>query len=365
MLIAGAGPAGASLALAVTATGPWRVILVDRPVRSFRQGETLPGAARALLRDLGVLQQFESDLHARSLGLASLWGSDRLERRDAFADPHGPGWRLDRPRFERGLLDEAVRRGCRLVRPAAVTGLERDTHSRPWLVRIQAASGEPEEVRCRFVVDASGRRASLARRLGVRQLRVDNLVCDTLVLPPAAATDLDGFSIVEAAPNGWFYATGLQSGARLIAFHTDFDLAERGLRDPPAFLATIAGSRLLHRFAPDRAACGPVSRVAAWGGRLARCTGPGWAAVGDAACCLDPLSSQGVFNALYGGLRLGQAIATGLRAGTERAIDGYAGEIESVWAAYRRHSRSYYAAETRWAARPFWRRRAESGPALP
>ncbi len=374
VLVAGAGPAGAALALALVQTHPqaqagrWRVVLVDRGVPAAQLGQTLPGAARGLLRDLGVLDSFEADGHPPSLGQASLWGCDRLERRDAFADPQGAGWRVDSARLDRRLVATAVQRGCRLIGPAAVTGIGRDAGAAGgWRVRIEGAAGRVDEVRCRFVVDATGRRATLARRLGAVLQRLDKLVCDSVVLPPGAATDLDGFALVEAAPGGWFYGGCAASGERLIAFHTDFDLAGRPARDPAAFLAAVSNTTLMRRFAGGSmrsAQATHVTRVAAWSGRLAPCTGSGWAAVGDAACCFDPLSSQGVFNALYGGLRLARAIASDLDSGSGSgaAVARHAQEIDAVWAAYRRHHRLYCASETRWADMPFWRRRSHPSP---
>ena len=359
VFIAGAGPAGAAAAIAVARASPLKVILADRALTTERFGETLPGAARALLRDLGVLERFEADAHPPSLGQASIWGSDQIELRDALFDPLGPGWRLDRARLQRRLLETASSLGCTLMVPAAVTGLRRvGDRGGYWRISLKKASGLPVEVHCRFLVDATGRRASLARRLGMAQVRTDALVCNTIILPPAPPTDLDGFSMVEAAPDGWYYGARLGSGTRLVAFHTDFDLAGRRVPDAATFLAGISKLRLIGRFAGEAASAEPVSRTAAWSGRLASCIGPRWAAAGDAACCFDPLSSQGVFNALYGGLRLGNAIASDLPPGSAEHLAAYAGEIDSVWHAYRRHHRIYYKAQTRWATAPFWRRRA-------
>ena len=75
----------------------------------FRIGETLPGAAGPLLRDLGLLAGFRARNYPRSLGRASIWGSGELVRADSFTDPQGPGWRLDRGDFEAWLVAEAKR----------------------------------------------------------------------------------------------------------------------------------------------------------------------------------------------------------------------------------------------------------------
>jgi len=323
VLIAGAGAGGAACAIAAASRG-CRVLIADAGEAKHRLGETLPGAARKLLAELGVLEAFEADRHPPSLGLASRWGSASVEVRDALADPHGAAWRLDRAGLARRLLERALQCGCRLVTPARVASAAAETGR--WRVRLAGAADR--EVRCGYLVDATGRSSVLARMLGARRVRTDNLVCDMLVSPGGAPAALDGFSLVEALPYGWRYATRLPGGERLTSVHSDFDLLARP-RD---------GS----------------TRVAAWSARLVRFAGPGWAAVGDAAYAFDPLSSQGLFNALYSGLRLGEKLA----AAPAQAPAAHAAEMEAVWSAYRRHQRLYYAAEPRWRALPFWRRRS-------
>ena len=321
-MIAGAGPAAAAAAIALAGqgVGPIAIAGPSRPLPAFGEtplfSETLPGAARIMLHELGVWQAFTADRHPPCLGSVSQWGSDRVEVRDALTDPQGAGWRLDRDRFERMLLDAASRRGV-IVLPGRAVGVQGEAGD--WRVRLQPGG----EVRCRTVVDAAGRRAPIARRLDIGKSRLDRLTAH-ITFSPAAVSRWDGFSQVRALETGWAYATRLPNGSRLHALFTDADLP-----------------------APE----GPALRRAAWTGRLGQFAGPGWAAVGDAACSFDPLSSQGLFHALYGGLRLGCAVAEG-------RLHVYADEIESVWAAYERHRRAYYGAERRWPAAAFWKRRS-------
>lgn len=80
-------------------------------------------------------------------------------------NPYGEGWHLDRARFDetlRGACQDSVRKGNfmairRLDGPDAVCGWEIDAEMRE--------SGELETFRARWVVDATGRRASVARKV--------------------------------------------------------------------------------------------------------------------------------------------------------------------------------------------------------
>ena len=84
--------------------------------------------------------------------------------------------------------------------------------------------------------------------------------------------------------------------------------------------------------------------------------GPGWLAVGDAALACDPLSSQGLLNALYSGRMAAAAIRRAL-IGDSGALDDYTRAMVGVAAAYRANLAAWYAMEARWPDRPFWARR--------
>jgi flavin-dependent dehydrogenase len=363
VVIVGAGPAGAALAYNLARAHGLQVLVLEREAEPrFRIGETLPGAAGPLLRDLGLAAGFDVRAYPSSLGRAAVWGSDELVRADSFRDPQGVGWRLDRRDFEAWLADEAHRAGARVIRSCRLTAIRRTGRSAlPWAVTFATPHGDTQPVAARFLVDATGRRAAIARGLGATVLRLDRLVCSYAAYPAGAATDLDGFSVVEAAPQGWFYGARLPSGARLVAYHTDSDLiaSNSWRRD---FADRVAGAVIARAFhLPGEEASPPprLARVAAWSGRSSACAGDDWAAVGDAACCFDPLSSQGLFNTLYGALKLAPAIAAAL-AGDRRALGDYARRIDNVWAAYRGHYRAYYRLERRWPDQAFWRRRHAS-----
>ncbi|MCY1030783.1 hypothetical protein OV207_04890 [Corallococcus sp. BB11-1] len=89
--------------------------------------------------------------------------------------------------------------------------------------------------------------------------------------------------------------------------------------------------------------------------------GDGWLAAGDAALSFDPLSSQGLFNALFTGLAAAEATDRAL-SGDPSATSDYAGTLADIDAAYRRNLAAWYALERRWPEQEFWRRRALREP---
>jgi flavin-dependent dehydrogenase len=350
VLVVGAGPAGSTAALNLA---PFRrVLLIDRwPSPRTRIGESLPGAARRLMRDMGLWQGFLTDGHAARYFFRSAWGTAEPVERDALADPDGAGWHLDRERFERRLRATAVARGATLLAPARPVALAREGDR--WRVTLDK-DGSRIEIDARLIIDAAGRNSRVLAGHSVRMID-DHLVCAWL----RARTPLPaGVTQIEAEPGGWWYAAPLPHGEAVLAFHTDADLPEaRWARSGDALLDAAHRLPMLgEQLGAEAWQDAEHGYCAAYGAALTAAAGPDWLAVGDAALAFDPLSSQGLFNALYTGLA-GAETADRLLSGSLEAAGEYTQELERVRSTYRRHLAAWYGVEQRWTDRPFWRRR--------
>ncbi|HEX2188916.1 MAG TPA: tryptophan 7-halogenase, partial [Longimicrobiaceae bacterium] len=331
-----------------------RVLLVDAAPPALPLGEALPPVGRALLGELGLLDGFLSQEHAPSHGNVSAWGSGDLATHDFLFDLHGHGWHLDRARFDAGLRAAAAGAGAEVVTPTRVAGTERT--GRGWVVRV-AGAGEEREVACGWVVDATGRSAAVARRCGGARVRHDRLVAVHARFRPLEGADRDGRTLVEAAPDGWWYTARLPCGERVAAFLADAATARGGrLPAPDPFLAALARTTHVRAALTGYALASAPRGADAGSARLDPPVGDGWIAAGDAALSFDPLSSHGILNALHTGALAGHAVHAHL-AGDEAAVAAYARHVHAVYATYLRHLRAYYGMERRWADRPFWARR--------
>src|SRR5450830_297130 len=314
--IIGGGPAGSATAITLGRLG-WRVLLADSaPAGRFRVGEGFPPSARSLLNDLGVLEGFLDARHRTSYGNVSVWGSDEPHADDFIFHTHGQGYQLDRD------------------------GHEHLAHSR-WLI------------------DAGGRPAVLARQQGAQRLTDDRLVAFYLLLHSSQGTDQDGRTLVEAVEHGWWYSVLLPSGERLVTYLSDLDLLDRQqLLSSKGLWQQLAQTRLLwglcqtHGYRPGTS----VHGMDASSGRLSLFHGERWAAVGDAALSFDPLSSQGIATALYCGQHCAQAVHAALQ-GDPEALPGYADLLTRIYAAYLGNRQQFYGMEKRWSESIFWNRR--------
>lgn len=352
VLIVGAGPAGAVAALNLA---PFcRVIAIDRlPTPTERIGESLAGAARRLLADMRLLEDFLRDGHLPCHATRGAWGTAEPVERDALRNPDGNGWMLNRARFERRLRAVACARGALLLAPARLIELSRTGDK--WLAKV-SQGGTLTTLRASVVLDAGGRSSKALTRHGARRVVGDRLICASLRTHqgrfPAALTQ------IEAEAEGWWYASPLPGGGGVLAFHTDADLLPpRVSRSAAELLQRAKALPMLSAVAEDFV--GEELRVrvcAANSSWLEPAAGEAWIACGDAALAVDPLAAQGLFHALYTGLAAAEMITRHL-SGEPGSLQEYANEIKNIQAAYRLHMSAWYGIERRWPNRQFWARR--------
>jgi flavin-dependent dehydrogenase len=346
VVIAGAGPAGSACAIALARAGVRRVALAHAGDNAaIAVGETIPPDARLLLDRLGLLEAFLAEGHERSLGSCSAWGSDDLGYNDFVLNPQGSGWHLDRARFDAFLRAHAVKAGAVLIEGARLE---------------EAAPGEEgyrlrlggREVSAHQVVDASGRSSAFARRVGARRLPLDRLTFVYGFFETSRGASRLRLTLLEAVPEGWWYAAALPGDRLAVAFACDGDrVRDGGLGQEARWLAAASATRhLAERLDGCRFIPGSLTPRVAPSFLLDPVCGPGWLAIGDAAACFDPLAAQGIYKALEDGIDAAAMIAGG-------SADDYAAAARARFDDYVAIRSHFYGVEQRWPDSPFWQRR--------
>ena len=361
--VIGGGPAGACTALQLARHG-CSVALVeqtrfDRP----RVGETIDPAIRTALEPLGLMERFRNANHSACVGMRCRWGSDEPYDRSFLFDPHGHAWHVDRRALDRMLFDAAVEAGAHPLEGTRLQSARREGGE--WHLEGGTDRSAARTIRARFAVDASGRKAVLARRLGARRNPPRSMVAtigwfrlhrESRPLPPITQ--------VDSSEDGWSYlAPQPESGAVLAhmglpRFHEPSGSARAALTQSRLWREFLEGSQLLSLHG-CRAESSSLDAVA----------GDRWVAVGDAAFTVDPLSGDGVVRGILMSSAAARAVVDDL-GGSRAALDDYCALVESCRRGYREPEIRFYARERRWSGRPFWSltessRNPRDGPGRP
>jgi flavin-dependent dehydrogenase len=118
----------------------------------------------------------------------------------------------------------------------------------------------------------------------------------------------------------------------------------------------LARTAHVGRITARAAPLAPLRAAEAGGAYLDRPVGAGWVAVGDAAIAFDPIAAQGMFHALYTGMKAGDAIARALT-GDPGGLSDYARRLGEIRRAYEARHAHVHAGERRWPMSRFWARR--------
>lgn len=319
-IVVGAGPAGAVTARLLAQWG-LRILLTERLSEPrWRPTEMLAPASLPLLHALDLVRSLaDADSGARAaLGIRRTWGQESEVIDDFLRHPGGSGYLVDRHRFDLMLRLHALRAGANLQLGTSVLHATRSGEG--WRVELLRC-GRPTRVRARFLVDATGRPALLARRLGAKRKVADSLVASIEHVPVEQSRQR--WLTIETNARGWRYDSGNGMAVAI-------DDGRTAARRHGAFDASSA--------------C------------LDSAAGEGWIAVGDAACAFDPIAGQGLAQAL-GSARAGAEVVRRFLEGTPGALEEYARQVQATWLHSETIRHSVYAAEQRWIDAPFWRRR--------
>ena len=334
--VLGAGPAGVAVAIGLRRLG-YEVVVVSE----WRRFAAVEGVSARVLDGLG-----QAGLHhaLASADLASprrvLWNGTESALNQEFL--------LDRPRFDAALREDLRAAGVGL-REARVREVRSDAHGHRLL--LDGADGE-QQLPAQFLVEARGRQAPLS---GGR-LRGPETVS---LLNQWQEEPGRGGSAVESLEDGWAWMARLADGRCYWQITLDAASGALPARDElPAYCAArrAQSARVAELF--GAAALQPAALHARSSTAILAREGGGanWLRVGDAAMAVDPLSGNGIFQALSSALQAPAVINTLLTRPerAELALGFHQRRIEQLFLRFARTGRDFYALEQRWAEQPFW-----------
>lgn len=325
VVIIGGAFSGASTAILLGRDRPGtRILVVEKQDRfDEKVGEaTTEMSAMFITRRLAMWHHLELE-HLPKEGLRYWFHNEKVTGHLNASEAGGqvrspvPSFQLRRDVLDEYLLATAQREGAEVQRPARVLDVELGSFDHS--VTIESA-GEKRTVRCRWIIDGTGRTSWLGRRLGLIEKNERHPIASTWArwrnvrhIDDIAARGPVWFSRRSVGSRRlgtnhymgfghWIWVIPLGSGETSIGVVFDRTLVdlhgpgnraeeyERFLKAKPALAELLEGAEM------RREDLRSFSDLAY---RTSRYMGEGWALVGDAAVFIDPYYSPGLDHASF------------------------------------------------------------------
>ncbi|MGY2262049.1 flavin-dependent monooxygenase QhpG [Pseudomonas sp. SDO55104_S430] len=338
IVILGAGPAGAAVALGLRRQG-YAVTLISE----WRRFAALEGVSQRVLEALRG-----AGLHH---GLAqAILPSQRQVNWNGQQHAQNVEFLLDRPTFDRGLREDLREAGVELIEGRVLS-----VHSAATEHRIDIDGREP--LIADFLVEARGRQAPALGK-GLRGPETVSLLNRWQATPGITA------SAVESLADGWAWMARRADGQCYWQWTVDVASAE------------LPGKAQLLDYCRQRRQASALAQ-GFFGGEpevdlqlharsstailSPQVCGEHWIRVGDAAMAVDPLSGNGIFQSLSSALQAPTVINTLLRKPERTALAQrfHQQRVEQLFLRFARIGRDFYADEQRCQALPFWQARRQ------
>ncbi len=322
--IIGGAFSGSSLALLLRRAHPGlRVLVIERSEKFDRKvGEASTEIAGHFLHRRLAMASYLANHQIAKQGLRFWFADgpgtpfDDCAEIGADYQVRMPAYQLDRAQLDEHLIKSAAAEGVEVWRPAKVAKIEMATDGGRAPVVEAVVDGGTREVHARWVVDASGRAATLARQMGTFR-PLDEHPVNAIWGRFRGVEDLDGHTLRSrhrkfgasciasraAATNhltgyGWWcWIIPLKGGDVSAGVVYDSRLYTPpggeclGDRLKAHLLTHPVGRELFANAVPVENDVRAYSSLPYFSNQLA---GPGWQLVGDAAGFLDPLYSPGL-----------------------------------------------------------------------
>lgn len=331
VIVLGGALAGASTALLLRRHLPsLRVLVLERnPAFDWKVGESTVEISSYFLTRVLRLYDYLSREQLPKHGLRWWFHNGAVSRLREASElgpsqlPRLPSFQLDRAKLDEHVLAEAVREGAELWRPAKIVDvrLPEETGGPHSLVRVERGN-ETLVLRARWVVDASGRAAVIARKRGwLHPLREHPTTA--IWARYRNVKDMDGPQVAGIDPADgwarsvpcsrrlatnhfsgygyWIWFIPLHGGEVSVGVVWDRRMVEPKGKSPAERLDWFLEGNPLSREMIEGAKVVPddMRQYAHLPYLVDRVAGPGWSLVGDAAGFLDPFYSPGIDQVSY------------------------------------------------------------------
>lgn len=318
VLIIGAGPAG-SVSAALLQQKGYRVRVIEREnFPRFVIGESLLPRCMEHLQAAGFMDALEASGFQKKYGAKFLWG-DRVcdfDFENAYSNGWSWTWQVPRADFDNLLIKEVIKMGAQV--DFNTTVIDAEFPKQGPLVRVKHQDGNEEEIRPRFVIDASGYGRVLPRILGLDKPSdfPRRKAIFTHVEEPERpeGSESNRISIITLSQNLWAWLIPFSNGITSMGFvgdEAEFDHLNKNpdeaiqqlMEMDPYIFKRMSGHPLVF----------PAKVIEGYSSSVTRYYGDAYVLTGNSTEFLDPIFSSGVTFAIESGAKAAELIDEQLR----------------------------------------------------
>ena len=313
VVVIGGGPAGSMAATLLSQKG-YEVVLLEKSKHPrYIVGESLIPYFWKYCDIAKVTGKIEAEGFIKKSGGTQIW--DGVIRQLTFKDfGYARGaLHVERDRFDHILLEHAREQGVQVFEEISVLKAELDNGERSGVTYRAGGEQIPGEISCRFIVDASGQSAVIARQLGIRVIdegfrfmSVWGYFKDSRYValggkahPFEDLRDVPTTTFVASIGEwGWAWHIPLRESTSvgLVMPVEQLKAIKQSDEDlEKYFLRTCHDTPILNRLLEEARYCeGSFHVIRDYSYRPTQLAGPGFFLVGDAAAFIDPIFAVGI-----------------------------------------------------------------------
>lgn len=358
-IVVGGGPAGSTVGGFLTSMGRRVLILERERFPRHHIGESMIASTFDVLAELGLEEKIQAAGFPVKSGGCFIWGESTLPWCIRFDEIPGrpTSFQVKREVFDTILLDHVSEMGADVRQEARVSEVILED-GRAVGVRFEHG-GQMHEALAPYIVDASGLSAVIANKLstrdpaeGLRNMALYGYWTGRHPAPSELGGDIRPTDrnniIIKMLETGWLWFIPLGFGDTIsVGYVTQQDLLaafggrpaleahyRERIESSPEFSYLLSNSEYTSEF----------HTVKDWSYRSREMAGPGYFAVGDAACFVDPILSSGVYLAVLFAKMCATAVNTCLSDSSREELmqDWYQGLYADSYTDYLEMARLWY-----------------------
>lgn len=334
VVVIGGGPAGSGISSLLAKNGYDVVVLEKEKFPRNQVGESILPQMWKFADMFGVSEKLEAEKFLAKSGGIIVWNGriQQVKFSNFGYDPTRMGLHVERDIFDDILLRNSEEKGARVYEEVAFR--EADFSDEAWpVVRYvdrRDNTYEPGAITCRYVVDASGNAAVLARQFGTLRL-VGNkktylglwgyyrdslyMGVDQQAHPVSEAYDIKPVTFVCNYNDGWIWHIVLRESTSVGMVVNTRDIKGMGKDAQQAYLQETCASvpYLRDLLAPAEFIEGSMRFRPDYSYYSESVTGDNFYCIGDAGGFVDPIFSQGVQAAFFNAAVSAWAIDASMR----------------------------------------------------